>query len=81
MANKIKYVKVSSGEVIMFPAIIEHDVFKYLNPVSAGFCNIKEDHIDCFGESYSLKLKSDPKQDSLDATRHFFGIEAMIKIM
>jgi len=78
---KVKYVKLQSGEVIMFPPVIEHDTFKYLNPITAGFCCIGNDKVECFGESYSLKLKADEKQDTLDATKHYFGIEAMIKIL
>lgn len=78
---KVKYVKLQSGEVILFPANIEHDTFRNLNPVTAGFCSIENDRVECFGESYSLKLKSDARQDTLDATKHYFGVAAMIKIM
>ncbi len=78
---KVKYVKLQNGEVIMFPPVIEHDTFKHFNPITAGFCCIDKDKVRCFGESHSLKLKSDEKQDTLDATKHYFGIEAMIKLL
>jgi len=79
--NKLKYIKLKGGEVVIFPIVIEHDTFKYLNPVTAGFCEVTETKVTCFGESYSLKLKADEKQDTLDATKHVFGIEAMIKLL
>ncbi len=65
----------------MFAPEIEHDVFKSFKPVSAGFCEITGEQVLCFGESHSLNLKSDEKKDTLDATKHVFGIDAMIKLM
>lgn len=78
---KIKYIKLQNGDVILFPQTIEHDAFKQMRPVSAGFCCITEDSVTCYGESHSLNLKADEKQDSLDATKQFIGIEAMLKLM
>lgn len=78
--EKMKYVKVGDyNSIIVFPQIIQHDSFKYLNPKSAGFCYISENKVECFGESYSLKLKSAP-EDSLEATKQYIGIEAMIEL-
>lgn len=83
MDRKLKYVKLKNGEVIIFPQIIEHKTFKQLEPITAGFCYIEGDRekVSCFGESYSLNLKSDEKQDTLDATKQVFGIDAMLKLM
>jgi hypothetical protein len=77
MDNTQKYVKIGRyNEIIIFPCTIEHSTFKHLNPVSAGFCYINCKKIDCFGESYSLDLKSN-KEDSFFATRQIFGIDAI----
>ena len=78
---KLKYVKLEGGEVIIFPELIQHKEFKYLEPISAGFCYIEKDRILCFGDSVSLKIKSNPGQDSLDATKHFIGTEEMINLL
>ncbi len=84
MAVKLKYIKTSMGEIIIFPISIEHDVFKNsFNPISAGFCEIDGENkqVKCYGESFSLKLKCDDENDSLQATKHCFGVEAMINSM
>lgn len=70
-------------EIVIFPISIEHDTFKHFSPVSAGFCEIDGDNkkVICFGESFSLKLKCDKENDELQATKHCFGMEAMINLM
>lgn len=74
----MKYVKVGDyNSIIIFPMTIEHSKFKHLDPTSAGFCNISNNKVTCFGESISLELKSDEELDSLDATIQYFGIEAI----
>lgn len=79
---KVKYIKLKSGEVILFPAILEHDsLVSYIQIQSAGFCNIETDKISCYGESHSLKMKADEKQDTFDATKQFIGIEAALKLL
>ena len=77
---KLKYVKTAMGEVIMFPETIQHLEFQSFSPVSAGFCHVKtaERKVACYGESISLGIKSKPQQDSNDATRAVFGIDAMM---
>lgn len=80
MNSQIKYIRLENGEVILFPAILEHDLFKDMNPISAGFCTIQSDRVDCFGVSYSLKLTADSEQDTLAATKQFLGIDAFIKL-
>lgn len=75
--EKLKYVCVKPhNNIIIFPETIKHSAFKHLNPISAVFCviNIEKNRVDCFGESYSLGLKSDVKNDTIQATKQLFGI-------
>ena len=71
--NKQKYVSLSKGnEIIVFPMTIQHNTFKSLDPVSAGFCYIHNNHVECFGRSVSLGLES-MVRDSETATIQLFG--------
>jgi hypothetical protein len=80
--EKMKFVRLKEyDQVIIFPCIIEHSRFRYFEPVSAGFCYINRNKVDCFGESFSLNLKSNPKEDTLQATKQVFGAEAMMAIL
>jgi hypothetical protein len=84
MDTKQKFVRLKEyNEVIIFPCVIEHSRFKHFNPISAGFCyvNADKERVDCFGESYSLDLKSDPKKDTIEATKQIFGIDACLKLL
>ena len=79
--EKMKYVKVGDyNSIIIFPMIIEHSDFKNFKPTTAGFCYISNDKVDCFGESVSLRLKSNERLDTIDATKQYCGIEAMLKL-
>jgi len=80
MDTKLKYVR-TKNNVIIFGAITSHDTFKYLAPISAGFCHVNKNEVVCFGDSFSLDLKSNPKEDSLEATKQLFGYDAMISLM
>jgi len=62
-------------EVVIFSDFIEHSRFRGLEPISAGFCYIGHNEVNCFGESISLNLKSD-QNDSYLATKQIFGYEA-----
>lgn len=78
--TKQKYVRLGKyNEFIIFPVTIEHSEFKRLNPISAGFCYINNGKVNCFGESYTLSLKSE-EDDSLLATKQIFGIDAVLEI-
>lgn len=82
--QKLKYVKVPPyNNIIIFPDNIQHAEFQLMAPISAGFCHIdaKNQEIVCYGDSYSLQLKSDNRQDSFEATKQFFGIDAAIKLL
>jgi hypothetical protein len=71
--EKQKYIRTKDGEIIIFPSTIEHSRFKYLNPVTAGFCFINENKVECLGMSFSLNLISNPEEDSKHATCQIFG--------
>jgi len=66
---KLKYVRTGDDVIIVFPEYIEHQRFIPFSPKSAGFICIapKKDltlEISCYGESVSLKLKSNPEEDT-----------------
>lgn len=76
MDTKQKYVRLKQyNQVIIFNPILDHSQFHNFEPISAGFCHVGIDEIRCFGESITLKMKSD-KQDSYFATKQIFGIDA-----
>lgn len=79
--EKMKYIKVGDyNSIIIFPTIIQHSEFKHLKPKTAGFCYISEEKVECFGNSISLNLKSDEKADTIEATKQYCGIDAMLKL-
>jgi hypothetical protein len=79
--EKMKYVKVEDYKsIIIFPTIINHSEFKYLKPISAGFCYISPTKVECFGESIGLGLKSQ-EEDTFEATKQYCGIEEAIKLL
>ena len=70
---KQKYVRLKEyNQIIIFPDDIMHSEFRGMNPISAGFCHIKNELVSCFGESISLDLKSMP-DDSEISTKQIFG--------
>lgn len=81
MDTKQKYVRLKQYDtIIIFPEVLNHSDFKHMNPVSAGFCYVEQEKIQCFGESYSLRMKSDP-EDTKIATKQIFGVEAMLALL
>lgn len=79
MDRKQKYVRLKRyNEIIIFPEVIQHSKFEYFDVVSAGFCYVNPETktVDCFGESISLRLKSNPIEDTEYATMQIFGYEA-----
>lgn len=80
--EKMKYVKIGTyNSIVIFPTIIEHSAFKHLNPITAGFCYINENSVDCFGKSYSLGIESNPEKDTEEATKQYLGIDALINLI
>lgn len=81
MDRRQKYVRVEQYDgIIIFPMFIEHSEFKRLKPISAGFCYVGADEINCFGDSFSLGLKSMP-DDSFHATKQILGVDAALKLL
>jgi len=75
---KVKYIKTDQDEIVVFRHTIEHSEFKRWNPVSAGFIAFGADGkheptVKCYGESISLKLKSDEDVDSELARDQILG--------
>ena len=64
-----KYVVINGDDMIIFPPTMAHSQFKNIgNITSAGLIRIFSEKgsvngVRCFGESVSLKIKSDPKHD------------------
>ena len=80
MDTKQKYIRLKEyNEIIIFSHLISHDTFKYLSPISAGFCYVDQDKVSCFGNSISLGLTSQ-EQDTTIATKQLFGYDAMLKL-
>ena len=72
-----KYVKTSLDHIIVFCGEISHDYFRDMNIVSAGFISFEPDtdgspRCTCYGDSFSLKLKSD-KEDTFLANLQLFN--------
>jgi hypothetical protein len=72
--NRVKYIRTKDDEIIVFGEIMQHSDFRNFNPVSAGFIQFslnKEGNptCGCYGESYSLNMKSNPEEDTLLAKR------------
>lgn len=76
MDTKQKYVRLGDyDQIIIFPTIIEHSKFRDMNPISAGFCEIHENKVVCFGKSISLRLNG-MKDDTFIATKQIYGWDA-----
>lgn len=75
---KTKYIRTENDEIIVFSELQQHKEFKHFNPVSAGFISFgvdKDKNIscDCYGESVSLNLESDPEFDTKLAKKQILG--------
>ncbi len=77
--KRMKYIT-TCYSAILFSECNQHNDFKYLNPETAGWCQIgyneqtEKWEACCFGESVSLKLKADPDVDK-------FKIEKMLNYL
>lgn len=64
--------------IVVFPATLTHaNVAEALGACdrvkSAGFLKVEDSEVHCYGESISLKKKSDIERDEHLATRMLFG--------
>lgn len=85
MVLKQKYIRTSDDTIIVFPELHQHKDFKHFNPVSAGFISFFTNRIEhngqphyetdclCYGESISLGLKSNEKEDTFLAKKQILG--------
>lgn len=71
----MKYIRTKSNEIIIFSDGLDHNCFADVNPKSAGFIVIENNHLMCFGENESLKLKSAAIEDTLLARKQILGIK------
>lgn len=76
--GKTKYIKTKDKQIIVFGAYFTHDQFKQFEPISAGFIDIGTDKngfldCSCYGESISLGLKADKKEDTELARNQILG--------
>lgn len=74
MFMKLKYIITEDKNIIVFPKHLNHSDFKIFKPINAGFIsfNLNKEHeltCFCYGESISLKLKSNSEIDTLIAKR------------
>ena len=80
MTREQKYIRTPDDEIIIFPSSIEHNAFKKLNPISAGFCEVGQNNIRCYGWSFSLGLDSKPDEDTFQATMQLFGVKNALNL-
>ena len=69
MYSKVKYIITSENKIIIFPEFFQHKEFSHFNPIRAGFITFgvnKQGNptCSCYGESVSLRLKSDSELDT-----------------
>lgn len=74
MFSRVKYVITKEREIIVFSELMQHSDFKHFQPISAGFISFginKEGNLscNCYGESISLGIKSNPEEDTIMAKR------------
>ena len=63
MMTKVKYIRTKDNQIIVFSGSIQHSEFKSFEPISAGFISFgigkdRNPDCSCYGDSFSLKLKS-----------------------
>jgi len=78
MMSRVKYIRTKENQIIVFSESIQHSEFRNLNPISAGFISFgidKDRNPDCtcYGDSFSLKLKS-MEDDTRLAKMQILGI-------
>jgi hypothetical protein len=59
---QVKYIRTKDNKIIVFSGLQQHSEFQNFDPISAGFISIGvkdgEPDCDCYGESFTLGLKS-----------------------
>lgn len=73
--NKLKYIVDAIGGFAIFPPYVNHDTVGALMskagipPVGAGFIDIFDGEVQCYGESVSLRIKSRGEEDSKEIAK------------
>jgi hypothetical protein len=75
----VKYIRTDSDQIVVFGEYYLHSEFESFKPRSAGFISFGVDKDNnptctCYGESVSLKLKSDPEKDSALAKKQILNL-------
>ena len=73
MYTRVKYVITKDEQIIVFDEMFNHSDFSKFNPIRAGFISFGardgNPSCSCYGESFTLNMKSDPERDTLIAKR------------
>jgi len=74
MDLKQKYIITLDNNIVVFSELLQHSEFKYFSPIRAGFITFGVNKhgnptCSCYGESISLRLKSNPEADTEIAKR------------
>ena len=70
-----KYIRTRDNHIIIFDYGIEHSRFESMDIISAGFVDIYDNKVKCFGESVSLGLKSRGEEDAMLVRRWILNLE------
>jgi hypothetical protein len=68
--SKLKYIIDVIGGFAIFPSYIDHDTVgnlmtkRGIDPVGAGFVDVFDGEVQCYGESVSMRMKSRGDEDS-----------------
>lgn len=78
-----KYVRIddSLGQgkaIILFPEYVQHSKFKNWNCISAGFCDISNGIVNCYGKSTGLGISSKTEDTGL-LLKQFYGWNDFLK--
>ena len=68
--NRVKYIITKNEQIIIFDELFNHSDFRSFDPIRAGFISFgvnKEGNpsCSCYGDSFSLNMKSDPEKDTM----------------
>ena len=80
--SEVKYIKTEDLKIIVFSEYNTHSDFESFHPISAGFITFfrgKHNIVcKCYGGSISLKMKSNPKEDTKLALEQIIGLDHFI---
>ena len=70
MHLKTKYIITKNNEIVVFSELLQHSVFEFFEPISAGFISFginEKGNFSCFcyGKSISLGIESRPEDTDI----------------